>query len=97
MHQLLVLEKYTQLFRYYYPAFRASWQKYGRPLLKTLLIALRWLGFLVGIHQFSVRSVQTTVREGHSQLRGNYEGAEFRIKNKVIPYSSTDTVAQRGL
>jgi hypothetical protein len=92
-HNLLVLEKYTKPFYYYYPEFSKAWQKVGRVTVKTALIGifivwafyLEWINFIYDPYK------QPSVK-GVAELRGNYNVTEFRINNKVIPYSPLDSI-----
>jgi hypothetical protein len=92
LYNLLIRERYTVPVNYY-PVFKAKWQRYTRVALKTatifvfliLLFYLQLINFLYDPYkQPSVAGVQ--------QLRGNYAVTEFRINNKVIPYSPLDSV-----
>jgi hypothetical protein len=88
VHNLLILEKYTLPFRYHYPAFAAGWQRYGRFALKTALIGIFvvWAFYLEGIN-FRYDPYKQPSVKGLAELRGNYRVSEFRLNNRLIPYS----------
>ena len=92
IYRLLVQEKFTVPV-HIYPAFKHRWQQFARVGLKTatifvfliLLFKLQLVNFLYDPYkQPSVAGLQT--------LRGNYNVTEFRINNRLIPYSPIDSV-----
>jgi len=92
IYRLLVQEKITIPF-HYYPAFKSRWQQFARIGLKAatififllLLFKLQLVNFLYDPYkQPSVAGIKT--------LRGNYDVTEFRINNKLIPYSPVDSL-----
>jgi uncharacterized membrane protein YphA (DoxX/SURF4 family) len=92
IYRLLIREEYT-VPRQYYPLLSMSWQRYGRILLKTvtfglfifLLFYLQWVNF-----RYDPYKQPST--PGVAALRGYYNVEEFRINNKLLPYSPLDRV-----
>lgn len=92
IYRLLILEKYTIPVNYY-PDFNLSWQKYGRYFLKTLAIFMFLpLFFYLQYLDFRYDPYKQPAVSGVKVLRGYYDVAEFRINNKLIPYSPVDSV-----
>lgn len=92
IYRLLVQEKFTVPV-HIYPAFKHRWQQFARVGLKAatifvfliVLFKLQLVNFLYDPYkQPSVAGLQT--------LRGNYNVTEFRINNRLIPYSPLDSV-----
>ena len=90
IYRLLVQEKYTVPV-HIYPAFKNKLQQFTRIGLKAatififliLLFKLQLVNFLYDPYkQPSVAGLKT--------LRGNYNVTEFRINNKLVPYSPAD-------
>jgi hypothetical protein len=92
-HQLLIREQYTLPFPYYYPAFAAKWQQFGRTALKTAVIGIFvvWALYLEGIN-FRYDPYKQPAVKGVAQLHGNYRVTEFRLNNRLIPYSPLDSI-----
>lgn len=92
IYSLFIKERFT-VPSVYYPAFSKKWQQYSRVSLKaaTLIIFLgiffylQWVNFLYDPYK------QPSVK-GVTALRGYYNVTEFRINDKVLPPSPTDTV-----
>jgi len=91
--KLVVNEKDVQPYRYY-PAFPQKWQRYLRTGLKVTfnfifvpLMAAAWAyGFFNG-NNYNIPSTP-----GIAQTKGYYNVTEFRLNNKVIPYSPEDSI-----
>ncbi|WP_229310990.1 hypothetical protein [Larkinella soli] len=92
VYNLLVLERFTVPI-HFYPDFSKGWLKYLRIGLKTATIAifLVWFTWLEYIN-FNFDPYKQPAMKGVTALRGLYNVTEFRLNNKVIPYSPTDTV-----
>lgn len=89
---LIVLERYTTPI-HFYPSFSEKWLKYTRVTLKTLTIFIFLvLLFYVQLVNFWYDPYKQPAMAGLKELRGNYDVAEFRINNELIPYSPLDTV-----
>ena len=76
---------------HYYPVLDRNWQKYGRWTLKTI-----GLGIFVGVGFYlhasgdlKYRLPEAAALEG---APGYYHVSEFRLNNKILPYSPLDTV-----
>ena len=90
---LVVNEKDVQPYRYY-PTFPQKWQRNLRTGLKLTfnfifvpLAAAAWgYGFFNG-NNYNIPSTP-----GIAQTKGYYNVTEFRLNNKVIPYSPLDSV-----
>ncbi|MBV4355922.1 MFS transporter [Pinibacter aurantiacus] len=91
IYNLFILERFTVPVNFY-PAF-PKWLRLTRATLKsaTILIFLGVLFYLQFINWRYDPYKQPSVA-GVKTLRGNYTVSEFRINNKVIPYSPLDTV-----
>lgn len=92
IYNLLILERFTVPIRFY-PDLSKGWKRFTRIGLKTATfgIFLVWLTYLQWINLLYDPYKQPAVK-GVTQLRGFYNVTEFRINNKVIPYSPLDTV-----
>jgi len=92
LYRLLVLEKYTVPLNFY-PSFSAKWLKVTRIGLKTLTISL-FLGvlFYLQVVNFLYDPYKQPAVAGLRTLRGSYAVTEFRLNNKVIPYSPLDSL-----
>jgi hypothetical protein len=92
IYNLLVLERYTVPV-HYYPSFKAGWQKYGRVILKCGTVAFFvFLLFYLQMWNYLYDPYKQPVKKGLAGTRGYYNVTEFRLNNKVIPYSPLDTV-----
>jgi hypothetical protein len=90
---LLVFEKVVVPVKRYHPLFAAAWQKYGRIVFKTTLIfVFIILFFYLQVLNFLYDPYKQPSLTGVKQLRGNYNVTEFRLNNKLIPYTPFDTV-----
>jgi len=89
---LLVRERHTTPDRFY-PAFSARWLKFTRIGLKGLTFFL-FLGvlFYLQVVNFLYDPYKQPAVAGVKTLRGNYAVTEFRLNNKLIPYSPLDSV-----
>ncbi|GGM89686.1 hypothetical protein GCM10010967_23160 [Dyadobacter beijingensis] len=89
---LIVLERFT-VPQKFYPAFSPKWQQYVRYGLKAgvfglFLVYLFYLQYV----NFKFDPYKQPSTAGIRTLRGNYQVTEFKINNKTIPYSPTDTL-----
>jgi hypothetical protein len=92
-YKLIVLEKVVAPAQRYYPDFSAKWQKYGRASIKTTLIfVFLILFFYLQVINFLYDPYKQPSIKGVAQLRGTYNVSEFKINNKVIPFSPLDNV-----
>lgn len=89
---LLVKEENTELRLTYYP-FSRPWEKYGRIAFKIFIFGFYFVtsGYL---HWYNYKhdSYKVPSRPGLANARGFYDVSEFRINNKVIPYSPVDSL-----
>jgi len=92
VYNLLILERFT-IPVHFYPSFSEKWLKFTRITLKTLTIFIFLiLLFYVQLINFIYDPYKQPAIAGVKELRGNYEVAEFRINNQLIPYSPLDSV-----
>lgn len=89
---LLILERFTVPNRFY-PVFSKKWQQYVRYGLKAgvfglFLVYLFYLQYV----NFKYDPYKQPSTAGVKVLRGNYNVTEFRINNREIPYSPSDSV-----
>lgn len=92
LYHLLILEKYT-FPNTYYPVFSEAWQRITRITLKTatIIIFLPVFTYLAVVN-FLYDPYKQPALKGIPELRGNYNVTEFKLNNKLIPYSPLDTV-----
>lgn len=92
-YRLFIQERPTTPFRFDPGRFRAGWLRLLRIGLKaaTILLFLGWLFYLQYVN-FRYDPYKQPAVAGVSGLRGNYRVEEFRINNRLIPYSPLDTV-----
>jgi len=92
IYNLLIRERYT-VSAVYYPSF-PKWLRLTRIGLKTATIVL-FLGvlFYLQLINFLYDPYKQPAVAGLRTLRGTYAVTEFRLNNKVIPYSPADTLA----
>jgi len=93
IYRLLIQEKVTVPVNVY-PSFSAGWLKFTRIGLKTLTIFL-FLGvlFYLQLTNFWYDPYKQPAVAGLRTLRGSYAVTEFRLNNRVIPYSPLDTLS----
>lgn len=89
---LLILERFT-IPNSFYPSFSQKWQQYVRYGLKAgvfglFLVYLFYLQYV----NFKYDPYKQPATAGVKVLRGNYNVTEFRVNDKQIPYSPTDTL-----
>jgi hypothetical protein len=92
IYNLLIRERFTIPVNYY-PSFAQKWQRITRFTLKAGVIVL-FIGvlFYLQLVNFLYDPYKQPSAPGVASLRGYYNVTEFRINNKVIPYSPVDTV-----
>jgi hypothetical protein len=92
VYNLLIRERLT-VPAVYYPIFR-PWLRYSRYGLKALVLVL-FLGVLFWLQYVNFRydPYKQPAVAGLKTLRGLYKVSEFRLNNKLIPYSPADTTA----
>jgi len=89
---LLVFEKVVTPVKRYHPLFLAGWQKYGRIAFKaTLVFVFIILFFYLQLLNFLYDPYKQPSLKGVTELRGNYAVTEFRLNNKLLPYTPFDT------
>lgn len=93
IYKLLVLEQVAIPYKYYIPNFASAWQKYGRIVVKSVLILIFvvWAFYLERINFIYDPYKQPSVK-GITALRGNYNVSEFKINGKSLPYDPLDPV-----
>jgi hypothetical protein len=91
LYSLLIRERYTVPTPFY--PFFPRWLKVTRAGLKSLTIFL-FLGvlFYLQLINFLYDPYKQPAVAGVRTLRGNYAVTEFRVNNKIIPYSPLDSV-----
>jgi hypothetical protein len=92
IYNLLIRERETQPHTYY-PVFSARWQKVTRYTLKGLTFFL-FLGvlFYLQLVNFLYDPYKQPAVAGVKTLRGLYAVTEYRVNNKVVPYSPLDSL-----
>jgi len=92
IYNLLIRERYTVPVKFY-PTLSARWLRVTRIGLKSLVLFL-FLGvlFYLQLVNFLYDPYKQPAVAGVKTLRGNYAVTEFRINNKLIPYSPLDSV-----
>lgn len=92
IYNLLIRERTTQPHTYY-PVFPARWLRVTRYMLKGLTFFL-FLGvlFYLQLVNFLYDPYKQPAVAGVKTLRGLYAVTEFRLNDKVIPYSPLDSV-----
>lgn len=92
IYKLFVLQQYTVPV-YHYPAFNKTWQRVSRWTLKwgaffvfvVLLFYLQWWNYRYDPYK-------QPVHKAIAGTKGVYNVTEFRLNNKVIPYSPQDSL-----
>ena len=92
IYRLFIREKFTVPVNWY-PQLALPWQKVLRTGLKSLAIFL-FLGvlFYLQVVNFLYDPYKQPAVAGVKTLRGNYHVTEFRINNRLIPYSPLDSL-----
>jgi hypothetical protein len=91
LYNLLIKERYT-LSQHYYPVFSKGWQL-TRIGIKTATFAVFIVLFAFLMYQnFRYDPYKLPHNKGLAQTSGFYNVTEFRLNNKIIPYSPSDTV-----
>ena len=92
VYNLLIRERYTVPVKFY-PTLPARWLRVTRIGLKSLTIFL-FLGvlFYLQLVNFLYDPYKQPAVAGVRTLRGNYAVTEFRLNNKIIPYSPADSL-----
>jgi hypothetical protein len=92
VYNLLIRERYTVPVKFY-PTLSARWLRVTRIGLKSLTIFL-FLGvlFYLQLVNFLYDPYKQPAVAGVRTLRGNYAVTEFRLNNKIIPYSPLDSL-----
>jgi hypothetical protein len=92
IYALLVREKNANGKVYEYP-FTKKWQQYLRIAFKTFVFVF-FFGVSAYCHwqNYKYDSYKVPARPGLANARGLYNVTEFRLNNKVIPYSPVDSV-----
>lgn len=89
---LLVFEKIITPVKRYYPLLAEGWQKYIRVVVKSAIVfVFLILFFYLQLINFFYDPYKQPSLKGVKELRGTYNVTEFRLNNKVIPYSPFDT------
>ena len=92
IYRLFVNEKDTVPYNWY-PRLELPWQKGVRIGLKSLTIFLFLIVlFYLQLVNFLYDPYKQPAVAGIKTLRGNYHITEFRINNRLIPYSPLDSV-----
>lgn len=92
IYNLFIRERFTTP-NFYYPQINAKWFKWTRVSLKTVAIVVFLpLFFYLQLINFLYDPYKQPAVAGVKNLRGNYAVTEFRINNKILPYSPLDSV-----
>lgn len=94
---LIVNQKDTSLNLYQFP-YKEKWQKYLRIGLKTFVFGFYFIlsGYLHW-YNYKYDSYKVPSRPGLTDARGLYQVTEFKVNNKVIPYSPIDSLRWRNV
>jgi hypothetical protein len=91
-YNLFILERITVPFTYY-PAFSQKWQKFTRIGLKVgVFYVFLFLLFYLQYVNFRYDPYKQPSTKGIAELRGLYNVTEFRLNNKILPFSPADTI-----
>ena len=74
-----------------YPSFFLDWQKYARLGLKTVGVGI-FVFYLLYLHWIDDRGYRFPPTLGLKNAIGAYHVTEFKLNNKIIPYSPIDSV-----
>lgn len=90
IYKLLIKEQDTNPNVYHFP-FKKKWQQYLRIAFKTFVFIF-FFGVSAYLHWYNYKydSYKVPARQGLPGSRGLYNVTEFRLNNKVIPYSPVD-------
>lgn len=76
-----------------YPSFTRPWQQYGRIFFKVFIFGFFFVtSAYLHWKNYKYDSYKVPSRPGLPNARGLYEVSEFRINNKVVPYSPVDSL-----
>lgn len=93
IYKLVVKQQDIQV-KEYVPVFPAAWHRYAKRTVKysfNFVFVILFLIFEIrGYTQNDFYKIPNT--PGLNKAKGHYQVTEFRINNKVIPYSPLDTV-----
>ena len=92
IYRLLVQKKDVQPTFYRYP-YNKKWEKYLRIVFKSMIFLVffllsAWLHY----QNYKYDSYKVPARQGLRAARGLYNVTEFRLNNRLIPYSPVDSV-----
>ncbi|WP_206197639.1 hypothetical protein [Terrimonas sp.] len=92
IYKLFIKEEFTVPVNYY-PAFSKVWQRWARIGIKTVTILIFLpLFFYLQYINWRYDPYKLPSAAGVKELRGNYTVTEFRLNDKIIPYSPLDSV-----
>lgn len=94
---LIVNEKNTALNLYQFP-YKEKWQKYLRIGLKTFVFGFYFIlsGYLHW-YNYKYDSYKVPSRPGLTDARGLYQVTEFKLNNKPLVYSPTDSLRWKNV
>lgn len=77
----------------YYPSFSENWQKYSRLGLKVFVhgVFVIWF-FILQVDDYVHAPYRLPDTPGLTGATGHYNVSEFKLNNKLIPYSPLDSV-----
>jgi hypothetical protein len=92
IYNLFILERYTIPVDFDIH-FKEKWLKTTRIVLKTGVIVLfLFVFFYIQLNNFLYDPYKQPAAKGVSKLRGYYQVSEFRLNNKIIPYTPQDSL-----
>jgi hypothetical protein len=93
IYKLIVKQENAQI-QTYYPKFSLPWQNYARLAVKySFNFVFVILFFIFEVYAFTHNDFYKIPNTaGFENAKGYYHVTEFRLNNKVIPYSPTDSV-----
>lgn len=91
--QLIVNEKDTLITRYY-PTFQIKWQQYTKLAIKyTFNFVFVGLFFIFEVYAYTHNDFYKIPNTpGLKNAKGFYEVTEFKLNNKIVPYSPLDSL-----
>jgi hypothetical protein len=92
IYQLFILERYTVPVNFNIE-FKDQWLKTTRIVLKTGVIVLfLFVFFYIQLNNFLYDPYKQPAAKGLSKLRGYYQVSEFKLNNRIIPYTPQDSL-----
>lgn len=90
----LIVKEQNAKISHFYPVLKARWQRYSRTIIKFAFnFVFVFLFFVFEVYAFTHNDFYKIPNTpGLPKIRGFYEVTEFKLNNKLIPYSPLDTL-----